>query len=153
MTAPVSRSLRLLRILQVCGRYRLDEFIDRERLPALPGLVLAMAPWRVIPAPDMSRGERLRRALEELGPVFIKFGQMLSTRRDLLPLDIADELARLQDDVPPFPEEQSIAIIERPWANRLTSCSPPSIPGPWPPPRSPRCIPPPSTLARRWWSR
>ena len=55
----------------------------------------------------------MRRALEELGPVFIKFGQMLSTRRDLLPEDIADELAKLQDDVPPFPEQQSIAIIEK----------------------------------------
>ena len=60
-----------------------------------------------------SRGERLRLALEELGPIFVKFGQAVSTRRDLLPLDIADELAKLQDRVPPFPGSVARAIIER----------------------------------------
>ena len=109
----MSRSLRLIKILRTVGRYRLDELIDLERLPALPRYALRLSPWRLKSVPDMPRGERLRRALEELGPVFIKFGQMLSTRRDLLPEDIADELARLQDDVPAFPEEQSIAIIEK----------------------------------------
>lgn len=59
------------------------------------------------------RGQRLRQALEALGPVFIKLGQLLSTRRDLLPDDIADELALLQDRVPPFPTGEAIAIIER----------------------------------------
>jgi ubiquinone biosynthesis protein len=108
----MSRATRLARILQIVGRYRLDEFLDTERLPALPRFVLGLSPWRLHKAPDLPRGVRLRRALEELGPVFIKFGQMLSTRRDLLPEDIADELAKLQDDVPPFPEQQSIAIIE-----------------------------------------
>jgi ubiquinone biosynthesis protein len=108
----VSRAMRLLKILRTVGRYRLDEFIDRERLPTLPRCALALSPWRLQQAPDLPRGVRLRRALEELGPVFIKFGQMLSTRRDLLPDDIAEELAKLQDDVPPFPEQQSIAIIE-----------------------------------------
>ena len=109
----MSRSLRLAKILRVVGRYRLDELIDQQRLPALPRTALRLSPWRLFTSPDMSQGERLRRALEELGPVFIKFGQMLSTRRDLLPEDIADELAKLQDDVPPFPQEQSIAIIEK----------------------------------------
>jgi len=109
----VSRALRLAKILRIVGRYRLDEFVDHERLPALPRLALRLAPWRLHPAPDLPRGVRLRRALEELGPVFIKFGQMLSTRRDLLPPDIADELAKLQDNVPPFPQQQSIAIIEQ----------------------------------------
>ncbi|MFT4613453.1 MAG: ubiquinone biosynthesis protein [Bacteroidia bacterium] len=108
----MSRVTRLLKILRTVGRYRLDEFVDQERLSSLPRFALAMGPWHLHAVPDMSRGERLRRALEELGPVFIKFGQMLSTRRDLLPDDIADELAHLQDDVPPFPQEQSIAIIE-----------------------------------------
>jgi len=107
------RALRLARILRIVGRYRLDEFIDFQRLHVLPRVVLGLSPWRLHRAPDLPRGVRLRRALEELGPVFIKFGQMLSTRRDLLPGDIADELARLQDDVPPFPEEQSIALIEK----------------------------------------
>lgn len=109
----MSRSLRLLKILRTVGRYRLDDLVDIERLPAIPRHALKLSPWRLQSVPDMSRGERLRRALEELGPVFIKFGQVLSTRRDLLPEDIADELARLQDDVPAFPEEQSIAIIEK----------------------------------------
>ncbi|MCB1690937.1 MAG: ubiquinone biosynthesis regulatory protein kinase UbiB [Halioglobus sp.] len=109
----MSRALRLSKILRTIGRYRLDEFVDQERLPTLPRLALRFAPWRLRPAPDLPRGERLRRALEELGPVFIKFGQMLSTRRDLLPDDIADELARLQDNVPPFPDQQSVAIVER----------------------------------------
>ncbi len=59
------------------------------------------------------RGVRLRQALERLGPIFVKFGQLLSTRRDLLPLDVADELAKLQDRVPPFPGEHAIALIER----------------------------------------
>jgi ubiquinone biosynthesis protein len=62
---------------------------------------------------EAPRGERLRLALERLGPIFVKFGQVLSTRRDLLPLDIADELARLQDRVPPFPGAQARALIER----------------------------------------
>jgi len=109
----VSRVLRLAKILRVVGRYRLDEFIDHERLPALSRVSLALSPWRLHQVPDLPRGVRLRRALEELGPVFIKFGQMLSTRRDLLPGDIADELAKLQDNVPPFPQQQSITIIEK----------------------------------------
>jgi ubiquinone biosynthesis protein len=95
------------------GRYRLDELIDADLLPTLPRIALGLSPWHLYRVPDLPRGVRLRRALEELGPVFIKFGQMLSTRRDLLPEDIADELAKLQDDVPPFPEQQSIAIIEK----------------------------------------
>jgi ubiquinone biosynthesis protein len=62
---------------------------------------------------DRPRGERLRQGLERLGPIFVKFGQVLSTRRDLIPLDVADELARLQDNVPPFPAAVSRALIER----------------------------------------
>lgn len=95
------------------GHYRLDELIDAERLPLPSRLAMKLSPWRLQGVPQLSRGARLRRALEDLGPVFIKFGQMLSTRRDLLPEDIADELAQLQDNVPPFPEEQAVAIIER----------------------------------------
>jgi ubiquinone biosynthesis protein len=109
----MSRAARLLKILRTVGRYRLDEFIDDQQLAGFPAIALRLAPWRLHPIPDMPRGARLRRALEELGPVFIKFGQMLSTRRDLLPDDIADELAKLQDNVPPFPQEQAIAIIEK----------------------------------------
>ncbi len=66
--------------------------------------------WRKL---DRARGERLRLALEALGPIFVKFGQMLSTRRDLLPQDIADELAKLQDQVPPFPSSLALATLEQ----------------------------------------
>ncbi|QFU77529.1 ubiquinone biosynthesis regulatory protein kinase UbiB [Halioglobus maricola] len=109
----MSRALRLAKILRTAGRYRLDELVDADRLPKSLRWGLKVFPWRLASSPNLSRGERLRKALEELGPVFIKFGQMLSTRRDLLPEDIASELAKLQDDVPPFPEAESLAIIER----------------------------------------
>jgi ubiquinone biosynthesis protein len=109
----MSRVSRLATIFRTVGRYRLDEFVDSDALGPVARTALALSPWRLQRAPAIPRGVRLRKALEELGPVFIKFGQMLSTRRDLLPTDIADELAKLQDDVPPFPEQQSIAIIEK----------------------------------------
>jgi ubiquinone biosynthesis protein len=69
---------------------------------------------------EEKRGVRLRRAFEKLGPIFVKFGQVLSTRRDLLPPDIADELARLQDNVPPFPGTQAVALVERAFARPLS---------------------------------
>src|SRR5207253_3837582 len=70
----------------------------------------ALTFWRDTSSP---RAERLRLALQDLGPIFVKFGQVLSTRRDLLPADIADELAKLQDRVPPFPTEMVIATLNR----------------------------------------
>jgi ubiquinone biosynthesis protein len=107
----MSRLSRSLEILRVVGRYRLDELLpDQARHPLL-GALLRANPWR-LSGSRAPRGERLRRALEDLGPVFIKFGQMLSTRRDLLPEDLADELARLQDRVPPFPSEEAVRQIE-----------------------------------------
>lgn len=109
----MSRTLRLAKILRTVGRYRLDEMIDTQRLPTLLRYAIKLSPWRLQTAPNEPRAVRLRLALEELGPVFIKFGQVLSTRRDLLPADIACELAKLQDNVPPFSEQESIAIIER----------------------------------------
>jgi ubiquinone biosynthesis protein len=87
----LSRLLRLARIFAVGLRYRLND----------------------LSSASPTRGQRLREALETLGPIFVKFGQILSTRRDLLPLDIADELARLQDRVPPFPSELAVAEVER----------------------------------------
>ncbi len=108
----MNRLNRACRILWVFCRYRLDQFIPANRLPWLARWCHRLGPWRLFPQPSLKRGARLRQAIEELGPVFIKFGQMLSTRRDLLDDDIADELARLQDDVPPFPADQATAIIE-----------------------------------------
>ncbi|MDN7133871.1 ubiquinone biosynthesis regulatory protein kinase UbiB [Halomonas sp. MC140] len=106
-------SLRLLRISWVISRHRLDTLLPLERLPWWLRALLWFSPLRLVPIGKRSRGERLRLALEALGPIFIKFGQMLSTRRDLLPADIADELKRLQDQVPPFPGEQAIARVEK----------------------------------------
>lgn len=108
----MSRILRLGKIARVVTRHRLDTFVDRDQLPTSLAALFAVAPWRLFPIPEQSRGARLRQALEELGPIFVKFGQMLSTRRDLLPDDIIDELAKLQDQVPPFPSQQAIDIIE-----------------------------------------
>ena len=97
------RIFRLFTILWVSARFGLDEFfLGHERVRGLRRLVKATLFWRDLSAP---RAVRLRQALEALGPIFVKFGQMLSTRRDLMPLDIANELARLQDRVPPFPAE------------------------------------------------
>jgi ubiquinone biosynthesis protein len=102
--------LRLLRILSVGLRFGLEEFfLGHERVRPLRWLVRALLFWRPLTEP---RGVRLRLALEALGPIFVKFGQMLSTRRDLVPLDIADELALLQDRVPPFPSSEAIATLE-----------------------------------------
>ena len=94
------RLTRLALIVVVALKYGLDEFLTgHERFRAVRPLARALTFWRDTSAP---RAERLRLALEALGPIFVKFGQMLSTRRDLLPPDIADELAKLQDRVPPF---------------------------------------------------
>ena len=103
--------LRLLKILRVSLRYGLDEyFLGHERVRLLRPLLSTALFWRRLERP---RGERLRLALEVLGPIFVKFGQVLSTRRDLIPRDIADELAKLQDRVPPFPAEQVYRTLER----------------------------------------
>ena len=86
------RLLRVARILAISLRFRLHDLAAQSSSP---------------------RGPRLRRALETLGPIFVKFGQVLSTRRDLVPLDIADELALLQDRVPPFDSDLAVAEVER----------------------------------------
>src|SRR5512144_1827636 len=105
------RLTRLAKIVWIALKYGLDEFLTgHERFHAVRPLARALTFWRDTSAP---RAQRLRLALQDLGPIFVKFGQMLSTRRDLLPTDIADELARLQDRVPPFPTEQVIATLER----------------------------------------
>lgn len=92
--------IRLIYILLTALRFGLDEFIiKRDQFSLLKLLIQVFFFWRSQRQP---RAERLRLALESLGPIFVKFGQMLSTRRDLIPLDIADQLAKLQDRVPPF---------------------------------------------------
>ena len=104
---------RLWKILFVFTRYRLDSLVPVQQLPVWLRVMLWLAPWRFFPVPSrLTRGERLRLALEALGPIFIKFGQILSTRPDLVPEDIVKELKRLQDDVPPFPNDKARALIE-----------------------------------------
>ena len=98
-------------IVWIVLRYGLDELVLTSfQKPWLHVLARIVSVGRNLGAP---RGQRLREALERLGPIFVKFGQVLSTRRDLMPVDIADELARLQDRVPPFPSDVAVAIIER----------------------------------------
>ncbi len=106
-----ARLLRVLKIIRVALHYGLDEMVMRGvKRPVPLRLLSGLLFWRDLSAP---RGVRLRRALEELGPIFVKFGQVLSTRRDLMPADLADELARLQDRVPPFASELAVAEITR----------------------------------------
>ena len=105
------RLLRLLKIQLVAFQFGLDEFVlSHSRLKFLRIIVKRLTFWRKL---DKPRGERLRLALETLGPIFVKFGQMLSTRRDLLPHDIADELAKLQDQVPPFSSNLVFSTLEK----------------------------------------
>jgi ubiquinone biosynthesis protein len=109
---------RLIRIVWVALRFRLDQLIVEAAGPMgrkhISMRALRLLGWLPLRSPlGRNRGERLRLALESLGPIFVKFGQVLSTRRDLLPPDIADELAHLQDRVPPFPSALSMREIER----------------------------------------
>jgi ubiquinone biosynthesis protein len=104
---------RLLTIQRILIRHGLDEIIFATHLFRPVRFIFILLPWNWFGRRAQgSRGERLRKALEDLGPVFVKFGQMLSTRRDMLPEDIADEFSKLQDSVPPFPGEEARKIIE-----------------------------------------
>ncbi|RZL41055.1 MAG: ubiquinone biosynthesis regulatory protein kinase UbiB, partial [Variovorax sp.] len=107
----MNRFSRGLYIVWIALRYGLDELVLTSfQKPWLGVVARILSVGRRLDAP---RGQRLREALERLGPIFVKFGQVLSTRRDLLPPDIADELAWLQDRVAPFPSSVAIATIER----------------------------------------
>jgi ubiquinone biosynthesis protein len=108
----ITKLRRFFTILWVISRYRLDEFIPVSQLPLPIKILLSFAPWHIFPKPTIDRGERLRLALETLGPIFIKFGQILSTRRDLLPDDMADSLKQLQDNVQAFSGEHAKKLIE-----------------------------------------
>jgi len=108
---------RLLVIGWTIFRFGLDEMalsgLSGRRFRWLRRLITVGRSWQ------QPRGVRLRLALERLGPIFVKFGQVLSTRRDLVPGDIVEELARLQDDVPPFPAETSRALVEKAFGRRI----------------------------------
>src|SRR5262245_45840523 len=111
------RLTRLAKIVRVALKYGLDEFLTgHERFRAVRPLARALTFWRDTSLP---RAARLRLALQDLGPLSVKFGQMLSTRRDLLPADIADELAKLQDQVPPFAWEAVAVTLARTYRKPL----------------------------------
>jgi ubiquinone biosynthesis protein len=104
--------VRLLQIQRVLLRHGLDEYVRATHLYRPLRFLFFLLPWMwVARGREASRAVRLRQALEELGPIFVKFGQAVSTRRDLLPPDIADELAKLQDRVPPFPGSVARELI------------------------------------------
>jgi len=106
---PVFRAWRIGRMLL---RYRLDDLLDDTPVEGWLKLARPFVPRASSEVANLSRGARLRMALQELGPIFVKFGQILSTRRDLVPPDVAEELALLQDRVKPFDGEAARAIVE-----------------------------------------
>ena len=114
--------LRLWAILRVLTFYRLDSDLLALPLPLWLRGLLRFSPLRCLPrcAADLSRGARLRMALEALGPVFVKFGQLLSTRPDLVPDDMVSELDRLQDRVPPFNSDALVAIVEMAFGKKVS---------------------------------
>lgn len=106
---------RFCHLLWVIARFRLDTLASKQKLPII--VWLALLPLHLFPHPKrdgkvLSRGQRLHLALESLGPVYIKFGQLLSTRPDLIPADIVEQLNNLQDNVPPFASDLFIGIVE-----------------------------------------
>lgn len=118
--AQSSQLFHLLRITRVFVKHGLDEFVVTLHLFRPYRFVLKLLPWRWGSGRyEASRGVRLTKALEELGPVFVKFGQVLSTRPDLLPEDIAAELAKLQDQVTPFSGEQARSLVAEAYGNAI----------------------------------
>ncbi|HFC54334.1 MAG TPA: ubiquinone biosynthesis regulatory protein kinase UbiB [Gammaproteobacteria bacterium] len=113
------RTLRLFKIARVLSRHGVDELALTIPLFRRVRFLTCLLPGYWMRDRDAPRAVRMRKSLEELGPIFVKFGQILSTRRDLLPDDIATEFARLQDDVPPFPSEQARTIIEEAYGKPL----------------------------------
>ena len=120
---------RLLKLLNTAARYGLDKVSPEVQPAGIPRLLFAMwsLPWRLHPARRLAPEVRLRLALEELGPIYIKFGQLLSTRRDFLPAALADELQSLQDKVPGFSTPSIQQIVEQalgcPWQDVFSELS------------------------------
>jgi len=109
----LQKTLRLLNISWVLMRHGLDDLILATHLFRPLRFIRFLLPWLWFQRDSSNRGVRIRRSLEDLGPIFIKFGQILSTRKDLLPEDISIELCKLQDQVPPFADKLALDIIEK----------------------------------------
>lgn len=116
----MAQFFRLIYINRILMRHGLGEVILATHLFRPVRFLAYLSPWRMLRNKSISRGERIRCTLEDLGPIFVKFGQILSTRRDLLPDDIAIELAKLQDRVPPFPSDHAVQIVEQSFKQPLT---------------------------------
>lgn len=117
--AQMRNLVRLLQINRVLVNHGLDDIVRAAHLFRPLRLIARLSPASWGAKKQGPRGERIRLALQELGPIFVKFGQALSTRRDLLPLDIADELAMLQDRVPSFPSSVAKAMAEKAYGQSL----------------------------------
>ncbi len=115
----LKQTLRLIHINRVLLRHGLDEVILATHLLRPLRFILYLSPWYWFRGELPAYPVRIRKTLEDLGPIFIKFGQLLSTRRDLLPDDLAIELAKLQDRVPPFPGTEARAMIEAAWGEPI----------------------------------
>lgn len=111
---------RLIHINWIMMYHNLDEIILKTHLFRPIRFLAFFSPHYWLRKVSEPRGVRIRKVLEELGPIYVKFGQALSTRKDLLPDDIADELVKLQDQVPPFPAEQAQQIIEQQLGQKIT---------------------------------
>lgn len=109
----IKQLIRLIHINYILAKNGLDNVIVSIKLFTPLRFVVYLNPWNWFRKVPLTRGEALRKSLEELGPIFIKFGQALSTRPDILPEDIATELSKLQDKVPPFASEKAIEIVEQ----------------------------------------
>ena len=113
-------SFRLFKILNTLLKARLDKELETFTKPKIISFLLFISPWRLYSS-EKESGERLRLALEDLGPIFIKFGQLLSTRPDVVPGEIAKSLKALQDDLPHFSDKEAISIIEKELGSNISS--------------------------------
>jgi ubiquinone biosynthesis protein len=120
IAAQMRAALRALRIGRVLLRYRLDDLLDGTAAERWLRVMRPFVPRASAQVASLPRGARLRLALQDLGPIFVKFGQILSTRRDLLPADIAEELTLLQDRVAPFDGEQARGMVEQALGRGIT---------------------------------
>ena len=120
----IKQLFRLIHINHILAKNGLDNVVVSLRLFAPLRFIVYLNPWNWFRKEPLTRGEALSKSLEELGPIFIKFGQALSTRPDILPRDIAIELSKLQDKVPPFPSDKAMAILEQLMDNRPMNICP-----------------------------
>ena len=109
----IKQLLRLLHINHILAKNGLDQVIVSLHLFAPLRFIAYLNPWNRFRREHLTQGEAVRKTLEELGPIFIKLGQALSTRPDIVPSDIAQELCKLQNSVPPFASEIALSIVER----------------------------------------